>query len=234
MDVFHRLLEGIERFLYTVDEWLRFRAGERRRSTASRRRWARVWFFVNYVIRFLVTLMIEPQINPIKHFPVVTVSHKAAAAADPLDPQSTARAAGQRLGLAHRAVHPVPVSRHVRLFGVGAEGELAAVCGQSPAESAARGDRPSRRNDGPVSATRLSLGHDSQALCPAAQGQPQGLLDGQLEGLQQTAGQALHHASESIRRFIDRELLEILHESRTWADRSIAHRARSTWAATAF
>ena len=32
----------------------------------------------------------------------------------------------------------------------------------------------------------------------------------------------LHHASEAIRRFVDRELLEILHESRTWADRSIA------------
>jgi hypothetical protein len=28
------------------------------------------------VIRFCVTLLIEPQINPLKHFPVVTVSHK--------------------------------------------------------------------------------------------------------------------------------------------------------------
>jgi hypothetical protein len=33
---------------------------------------------------------------------------------------------------------------------------------------------------------------------------------------------ALHHVSESLRRFVDRELLELLHESRSWADRSIA------------
>jgi hypothetical protein len=32
----------------------------------------------------------------------------------------------------------------------------------------------------------------------------------------------LHRASDEIRRFVDRELLETLHESRTWADRSIA------------
>ncbi len=34
------------------------------------------WFFVAYVLRFAVNVLIEPQINPIKHFPVVTVSHK--------------------------------------------------------------------------------------------------------------------------------------------------------------
>jgi hypothetical protein len=34
------------------------------------------WFFLTYVFRFCWNLLIEPQINPIKHFPVVTVSHK--------------------------------------------------------------------------------------------------------------------------------------------------------------
>ncbi len=76
MDTFHQVLEAIERFLYSVDEWLRFRAGERRSLLWLKASLASVWFFVNYVIRFLVTLMVEPQINPIKHFPVVTVSHK--------------------------------------------------------------------------------------------------------------------------------------------------------------
>ena len=28
-----------------------------------------VWFFVTYVVRFVVTLLVEPQVNPIKHFP---------------------------------------------------------------------------------------------------------------------------------------------------------------------
>ena len=34
------------------------------------------WFYVAYFSRFAVNLLVEPQINPIKHFPVVTVSHK--------------------------------------------------------------------------------------------------------------------------------------------------------------
>ena len=35
-----------------------------------------VWFPVAYVARFAFYLLIEPQVNPVKHFPVVTVSHK--------------------------------------------------------------------------------------------------------------------------------------------------------------
>jgi hypothetical protein len=35
-----------------------------------------VWGVVAYCLRFCVNLLAEPQINPIKHFPVVTVSHK--------------------------------------------------------------------------------------------------------------------------------------------------------------
>src|SRR5439155_26857044 len=34
------------------------------------------WFIVSYVFTFAILVLIEPQINPIKHFPVVTVSHK--------------------------------------------------------------------------------------------------------------------------------------------------------------
>jgi len=76
MDIFSRLLENIERMLYTVDEWLRFRTGERPLAVAAKAVLGVIWFFINYFIRFCVNLLIEPQINPIKHFPVVTVSHK--------------------------------------------------------------------------------------------------------------------------------------------------------------
>ncbi len=76
VDTFSQLLEGLERLLYAVDEWLRFRSGDLRIATATKAVLGVVWFFVAYVIRFCVTLLIEPQINPIKHFPVVTVSHK--------------------------------------------------------------------------------------------------------------------------------------------------------------
>lgn len=76
MDVFDRLLAAIDRVLYTVDEWLRFRAGQGRLVLVAKALLGVVWFFVAYVVRFCVNLLIEPQINPIKHFPVVTVSHK--------------------------------------------------------------------------------------------------------------------------------------------------------------
>ena len=76
MEVFARVMEAVERVLYTVDEWLRFRGGQGRSSLAGKAVLGMAWFLVAYVIRFFVTLLIEPQINPIKHFPVVTVSAK--------------------------------------------------------------------------------------------------------------------------------------------------------------
>ena len=76
VELFQRLLETIERLLYTVDEWLRFKAGERPTTTACKVILTPLWRVLSYVIRIFVNLLIEPQINPIKHFPVVTVSHK--------------------------------------------------------------------------------------------------------------------------------------------------------------
>jgi hypothetical protein len=66
----------MERLLYTIDEWFCFKSGESRLMLAVKAVLGLVWFLVTYVIRFCINLLIEPQINPIKHFPVVTVSHK--------------------------------------------------------------------------------------------------------------------------------------------------------------
>ncbi|RMG39104.1 MAG: hypothetical protein D6725_05860 [Planctomycetota bacterium] len=76
MTTFKRLLEGLERLLYAVDEWLRFRTGESTLTLALKAVLGVGWAAVSYVVTFATTLLIEPQINPIKHFPVVTVSHK--------------------------------------------------------------------------------------------------------------------------------------------------------------
>ncbi len=35
-----------------------------------------VWAVVAYLVRLYVTLLVEPEVNPLKHFPVVTVAHK--------------------------------------------------------------------------------------------------------------------------------------------------------------
>jgi len=76
MSIFRAMLELSERTLYRVDEWLRFREGDRRATIPIKAALGVVWFFAAYLIRLYVTLLIEPEINPVKHFPVVTVAHK--------------------------------------------------------------------------------------------------------------------------------------------------------------
>ncbi len=74
--VFSVILEAIDRAIYAVDEWLRFRQGQGGAVFAAKLALGLFWFLLTYVFRFAWNLLVEPQINPIKHFPVVTVSHK--------------------------------------------------------------------------------------------------------------------------------------------------------------
>ncbi|MDA1202484.1 MAG: hypothetical protein O3C39_12465, partial [Planctomycetota bacterium] len=55
---------------------------------------------VDWLVRFCVTLLIEPQLNPIKHFPVVTVSHKLLVPMIPVVAGNLAAATGMERGLA--------------------------------------------------------------------------------------------------------------------------------------
>lgn len=76
VDLFDWMLMILERMVYTVDEWLRFRSGDSAVMRVVKLAGGVLWFFVSYVVVFIFTLLLEPQINPVKHFPVVTVSHK--------------------------------------------------------------------------------------------------------------------------------------------------------------
>ena len=76
MSAFKRFLETFDRVLYAVDEWLRFKSGESSITLGVKAVLGIFWSVFTYVARFCVNLLIEPQVNPIKHFPVVTVSHK--------------------------------------------------------------------------------------------------------------------------------------------------------------
>lgn len=73
---FRAVFEAIDRAIYAVDESLRFREGQGRGAFAFKVAFGAVWGVIAYVFRFAWNLLVEPQINPIKHFPVVTVSHK--------------------------------------------------------------------------------------------------------------------------------------------------------------
>ena len=104
IDVFRRILESIERLLYTVDEWLRFRSGESRMSfVAQGRVGPGVVLGRPTSCDSRVNVLIEPQINPIKHFPVVTVSHKLLLAAVRAVRASPGADAGHR----HWPRHPI-------------------------------------------------------------------------------------------------------------------------------
>ena len=76
IDAFRLLANWVERQLYAVDEWMRFRGGDSQGSLALKAVLGLVWFPVAYLTRFVFYLLVEPQVNPVKHFPVVTVSHK--------------------------------------------------------------------------------------------------------------------------------------------------------------
>jgi hypothetical protein len=76
VDLFRRVMQWIERLMYMVDEWLRFKSGESPSVMVFKGTLGTVWFFIAYGIRFCVNLLIEPQLNPVKHVPWVTVSHK--------------------------------------------------------------------------------------------------------------------------------------------------------------
>jgi hypothetical protein len=82
--LFREVAGWVERTLYSVDEWFRFRPGQGAGALWLRVILALVWFPVAYLFRFAFYLLFEPQVNPVKHFPVVTVSHKLIA---PLTPQ---------------------------------------------------------------------------------------------------------------------------------------------------
>ncbi|MBM4059097.1 MAG: hypothetical protein FJ275_12830, partial [Planctomycetes bacterium] len=100
IDTFRRAMDFVEGTLYAVDEQLRFRSDESNLALGVKAVLTTLWSAVDWVVRFCVTLLIEPQLNPIKHFPVVTVSHKLLVPSIPMVAANLAAATGMDRGLA--------------------------------------------------------------------------------------------------------------------------------------
>lgn len=73
---FAAAMDLMQRGIYRVDEVVRFQQGRRGIGIIIKAAVGLVWAVIAYVIRVYFTLLIEPEINPLKHFPVVTVAHK--------------------------------------------------------------------------------------------------------------------------------------------------------------
>ena len=76
IDLFSALMHGIEQALHMVDEAVSHHHGEGQMVMLTKALLGPLWRVLRNVIHFYATVLVEPQINPIKHFPVVTVSHK--------------------------------------------------------------------------------------------------------------------------------------------------------------
>lgn len=76
LQAFKDIMDRLERILYTVDEWFRFRPGDSSVALLYKPLLGLIWFFMTYFIRVVINLFIEPTVNPIKHFPAVTVGAK--------------------------------------------------------------------------------------------------------------------------------------------------------------
>ena len=183
VDLFKTLLETVERLMYSVDEWLRFKSGDSQFLFAMKVVLGLVWSAVAYVLRFCVNLLIEPQINPIKHFPVVTVSHKLLLPLISLFGRHLCRCTWKRNW-------PIPRPTVIIWCIPGIFGFLVWELKENwrlYAANRPKGLQPMiigqpRRNDGPAAQARLPFRHDPQALrqTPPRRTQSQGL--GQLEG----------------------------------------------------
>ena len=178
MGAFKAMLEFVERVLYAVDEWSRFRSGESQVTFGIKAVFGVFWAAVAFVMTFAITLLIEPQINPIKHFPVVTVSHKIIL---PMEPMLQAQLTG---ALDEATAHFVAVMivtavpGGVRISGLGTAIELATVCSE-PAVEAETGDRGRpRRDDDPAAQTGVSFRDVTETVWENPSRDPQGDADG--------------------------------------------------------
>ena len=215
MDAFRHMLENLERLIYTIDEWLRFKGGQGAWTLVVKAALGVVWFYVTYVVRFAVNLVIEPQLNPIKHFPVVTVSHKIVAGfllsvpaylmASPLGMTKTkANLVAVLLQFIVPGIFGFLVwefKENWRLYAANRSKTLSPRLIGSHGETMLRLLQPGIHSGTiPKIYARLRKADDPS----------RSLRDGRKI---QKVRDALHHVSEDLHKFIDRELIELLQHS---------------------
>jgi hypothetical protein len=214
MDISRRFLDGVEQLLYLVSEWLRFRSGENRVVIAAKAIAGLIWFAVTYVIRFAINLLIEPQVNPIKHFPVVTVSHKVCLPMTPVVRDVLMAQFGltsaRAWTLAGGIITSIPgifgfmvweLKENWRLYASNRAANLQPVPIGSHGETMLRLLRPGFHS-GTIPKLYKSL---RRAERHGNQNAVRKLLA------------ARHHVEQSVGRFIERELVALLRRSKGWA-----------------
>jgi hypothetical protein len=202
---FRAIFDAIDRAIYVVDEWLRVREGQGRAAFLFKLLFGAVWFVVTYLFRFAWTLLVEPQINPIKHFPVVTVSHKMLL---PLIP-SLSRQFGVPPETMTTIVFGVPgifgflvweFKENWKLYRSNAPAALRPAVVGSHGEKVRGLMRPGFHS-GVVPKTLAKLRRAARAENPRRLAKHQHTLD---------------HIAEAVHRFVERDFVAYLRASRRW------------------
>ena len=218
VDLFRCLVQLIERLLYTVDEWLRFRSGQGRVMLLAKAGLGVGWFFVAYIIRFCVNLLIEPQLNPLKHVPWVSVSHKIMAPIwyEMKLPELLAQWMSPFLAdvLTFVIVFGTPgifgfliweLKENWRLFAANRPKNLQPVLVGAHGETVVRLLRPGIYS-GTIPKRFAKLRRAERKAAAAG---------GDLRAVRKHR-EVLHHAETAVRRYIEREFVAWFNESRNW------------------
>jgi hypothetical protein len=222
LEAFKRVLEAIDRALYAVDEWLRFRAGDSMIARSLKMVAALVWNSIAYVLRFIIVLFVEPQINPIKHFPVVTISHKLLLPMIPsfakflIDWYGFEAEAGWLI--ATLVITKIPgifgflvweFKENWRLYGANRPADLRPVIIGHHGETMPRLLRPG-----------FHSGTLPKLYAKLRRAERRALKTGDWRTAERHI-EALAHVQESVRRFGERELLAYVNDSPVWSSRPL-------------
>jgi hypothetical protein len=218
MDLSRWCLDGVEQLIYMGNEWLRFRTGENRAVIVAKALAGVLWFYVTYVIRFAINLLIEPQVNPIKHFPVVTVAHKVCLPMTPLMRDVLVAQFGlarpEALALAGGVITSIPGIFGFMVWELKENWKLYASNRAANLKPAAIGSH------GETMLRLLHPGFHSGTIPKLFTKLRRAERHGQQNTLRKILA-ALHHVEESVGRFIDRELLALLRRGQGWAGLTI-------------
>jgi hypothetical protein len=75
MVLLKELMDMVERVLYAMDEWLRFRGGDTKLSLAGRTLLGAVWYPISFFTRFYLVVFVEPALHPLK-LPITIIAAK--------------------------------------------------------------------------------------------------------------------------------------------------------------
>jgi hypothetical protein len=212
VDAFRLVLELVDRALYTVDERLRFRQGDGPATIAVKGVVGSLWGLITYVVRIYVNLFIEPTVNPIKHFPVVTVAGKImlplyptilAALREPLTPLVGTVAASSIAG-AHVFIIAGfwgflvwELKENWRLYAANRPRAL---------------DKASVGEHGETMGALLVPGLHSGTV-PKLYARLRRAARRGADGAAARQKEALHHVERAVRRFVEREMFALLEEA---------------------